>query len=1389
MKINKIIIFLLIILIGITTAYAVDDNNLQEDVEPILTEEVNSHNIIQENTQSVTSNPKNNKNLKKESQTIILNSSNFDDYVTNRSFNEKVNPGDTIDIQGIFDGGHYSLNIDKPINIISSTHDAYIDVDTKSQGFYGYDAGNDFSFKISNGGSGSNITGITLHNTYIPISNAHNITITNITASCNQAVGVGTGMISIRDGSTNVNVTNGYFETFPNGGHSNVVFAYAHNCVFENNTVKGHGSVGNLVYITSYSSAEDTGETNQTYCNSNITIRNNYIDGHDATDNGICVGVVVEGANHTIVNNTILKANYFMRQVNDYGTNLANITFEDNYCPLAQIEIINITDNNYETYGTLNEDVLELNENITYKHLNIKTTRIKEICSQYPVNIIAINNTVAKLTLNYENIQVNDLYAPETMMMLKNSGSITNSTLKSVIADDSRTIISNNIIVNNGELLENHLASILLKQTNNQTIIKNNYLLAYNEGNVLCGDDAITKISGSDETLENNTPHYSNMHILNTSTYNNLFDEKGILKEEITGTIIITESISQPIIINKAINLTSPKIPDEDKQLRGLRWGKFTTDSPYCFVYPKVYRIINQCDNIMFTNGSEQSNLTNAYVETIIINNTAVNIKNNNINGTIQIINSTHNNITENNITTNGQYTIILDETSTENIIQSNYLVPCNDSLWIIQPGGFIIRNTSINTFGDLSVYNPQGNTIVNNTPLSDVNITIYCEDTIPSLPMTVKVNITCNNKTVNKGYVIVNMVNGTSLLRENLTNGYLEFNYTPTTCGNQTLKVWYYGETPYNNTVASKNITVRKSNVTLTLESENITIGETINVYATVLDEYNNPIDDEVLTFIVNKTEYKTTIHDGIATFTAKTNDTWINGVQAKFYETDKYTTATSNVIKPSKGEVIFNIRQSIEGNNLKITVYLSDIGETPVANGYIRFKNGTKTIGNSKIMDGYASCEIPLANVTNGAVILANFTNNAAFNLRAEDVILTLNPPTITQLQLDEVNGKVGQTIMITAIVTTEDNTPVNEGTVTFTTIDYNETVTVTDGTATTTHTFTQKLNDTLKAIYTPSNPDDYYESSNTTTITITKDPEDTMIILEAINAKVNQEVIITATVTTTDGTPIDTGTVTFTTTKYNETVNVTGGIATTTHTFTEVLDELLTATYTPDSTEDYNPSTNTTTINIKGLEYILKVDTTTFTSQQENIITAKIYYGEDVATNISKGKVTFKVNGKTLKDSNGKVIYAKVVNGTATIEYMIPDTWNNQTMIQAVYSGSNDCQSLKSDKQTITIEKTSPTVTFDDITATQTETIQLNIQVAVGQTPVNTGKVIVKINGKTIKDVNGKVIFATVNNGIATIEYIIPENMKANDYTLTAVYMSSNERIEETKVLTVN
>ncbi|MBE6488350.1 MAG: hypothetical protein E7Z86_06520 [Methanosphaera stadtmanae] len=99
-------------------------------------------------------------------------------------------------------------------------------------------------------------------------------------------------------------------------------------------------------------------------------------------------------------------------------------------------------------------------------------------------------------------------------------------------------------------------------------------------------------------------------------------------------------------------------------------------------------------------------------------------------------------------------------------------------------------------------------------------------------------------------------------------------------------------------------------------------------------------------------------------------------------------------------------------------------------------------------------------------------------------------------------------------------------------------------------------------------------------------------------------------------------------------------------------------------------------------------------------------KIHYidATKINTNLTKGKVTFKVDGKTLKDANGKVIYAKVVNGTATIEdYMVPDTWNKHSTIQAVYSGSSELAKISSEKTELTIQTPEITITTSDTTAT--------------------------------------------------------------------------------------
>ena len=207
----------------------------------------------------------------------------------------------------------------------------------------------------------------------------------------------------------------------------------------------------------------------------------------------------------------------------------------------------------------------------------------------------------------------------------------------------------------------------------------------------------------------------------------------------------------------------------------------------------------------------------------------------------------------------------------------------------------------------------------------------------------------------------------------------------------------------------------------------------------------------------------------------------------------------------------------------------------------------------------------------------------------------------------------------------------------------------------------------------------------------------------------------------------------------------------------------------------------------------EYTLKVDTTEFTQGQTTTITASIYYGDEneqeIATNISKGKISFKVNGKTLKDVNGKVIYAKVINGTATIEnYPIPESWKEGSTIQAIYSGSTDLEKMSSEKTEITITATEPTITTEDITAQAGATITLKATINTDAT-INTGKVVFKINGKTLKDTNGKVIYTKVVNNEVTVEYTLPEEYTTGTYNITAVFISPDyERLEDTKTLTV-
>ena len=231
---------------------------------------------------------------------------------------------------------------------------------------------------------------------------------------------------------------------------------------------------------------------------------------------------------------------------------------------------------------------------------------------------------------------------------------------------------------------------------------------------------------------------------------------------------------------------------------------------------------------------------------------------------------------------------------------------------------------------------------------------------------------------------------------------------------------------------------------------------------------------------------------------------------------------------------------------------------------------------------------------------------------------------------------------------------------------------------------------------------------------------------------------------------------------------------------------------------SGEEYDDPQNNTFFNNTHIRHKptneIIIDTTEFTVGETATITASICYTNKVQTDINKGKVTFKVNGKTLKDTNGKVIYAKVVNGTATLEnYLVPDDWAKyETTIQAVYSGSTQCEKLTSEKTNITLATPEATLVITPITDDmQTgSTVTLKAKVATGDKAITTGKIVFKINGKTVKDANGKVIYAKVDsNGEVSVDYTIPESFKAGTYNIEAVFTASGyEKLTDNTTMTV-
>ena len=413
----------------------------------------------------------------------IVTNETFFDYFINGTLADYVPEGATLDFRGKFyshDDVKFDLVINKPINMISTTGDAFIDLNTTAGSLLGENPGS--CFTINNGGSGSNVSGIIFHNTQVWIYDAHNVVLNNISVIVeNKRVGSGVGTTAIRHGSTNVTLKNSYIYTSNNGGSSSIVLTHVQNCTVENNTIVGEGKVGNLLYLNTFNDAGCD------LSNDYNKIINNKITGPSPAA-GICYGIGINGNNNLIAGNVINYAGNGI--VPAWGATPNNNTYCGNVLiggASMSVAASSIAYNNTVS-GTLTIGSGSVAYNNTAKAISVSSNSVVFNSSATATLTVqagakVANVTAASLSVNGKNAVIENvsISGVGTIRSSATNTTLINSTFGGMLTVQSakNTIKYNNIVLATGD------AAILA--TGGDNVITNNYLIA---GDKL-GDNAV----------------------------------------------------------------------------------------------------------------------------------------------------------------------------------------------------------------------------------------------------------------------------------------------------------------------------------------------------------------------------------------------------------------------------------------------------------------------------------------------------------------------------------------------------------------------------------------------------------------------------------------------------------------------------------------------------------------------------------------------------------------------------------------------------------------------------------------------------------------------------------------------------------------------------------
>ena len=1163
--------------------------------------------------------------------------------------------------------------------------------------------------------------------------------------------------------------------------NNNTIIVNGENNIIENNTLLADIYVGDESVKTEKTNQVDknkplyknfilTEENYNTYFNTNGSIK-------DLNINEVHFMIV-----GTIKNKDIILDNNKTTTLTNYkDAKLLNCTIKTLGTSSLNMTYLTVENTNGKVLANLNTP----NNNISYNNITVNNNAINSVDSNKIT--ISYNNITTITNTNITTINITNTVTPTVFannIITKGLDNVTSISINGV--SKQLNVSLNNITINSNINTTNEKVAINIINQNfsNRCIVEKNNIKSTTEYITLVKiEKGLVELSGNNlTTLANNSigtrlinikknigsNYFVESNIITTNGINSIgmFVESSNNVSIGYNSFIVNGDNSVATFINSTYDVT---VASSDFTLNGYNNIALllnNTDSIYIVLHNITLFKNNNNDNIapLILNNATRSNITQNMIQTagkysVILNNTSsLNFVERNVlytNETMAddtVLNANHQNRVMDNLPDELTY-FYLDENTYSKYFDDNGNL--RDNI----PEGILIQVTGQLSNKTLNINKPI-NIISNSIVYSNVKLIISenADNTnITGLSFNGNSNIVVNANNCNLNLNITNVVIDQPFLTINGNNNTIitsnmNINSVENTTNTSLIKI-----TGNNNKITTS---LRTSNfnkvIAINLENANNTIitGSSlsvsgINATAIILNNSNNNT--------LNIERY--TINGNLLN-------------QGLLFINSSYNKINGNITQSQPVSYIIKLEDNSNFNEFKnMGIINTNVVTTPIllidSHNNIFYNN---TYNFTNLHDYAINITESVGNkVEYNAIITGSFKGNEA--VVQENKNETINNQVrnngestgyITRLIITTPDIKMLDTITITATV--DYNTgrswrpnyvTATDGYVVF--IVNGEqiaNITIVDGKATANYTITPK-DETLsiEALY--ENPKLTNQPALTTTTITPQKLESKVLLANVTNNGVTT--LITAIIIDEKGNIIYDGNVTFKVDDIEvKTIEIQNGIAQTTINVANITlgEHKLIAEYNGNTV--YLISNTTSTLTVNKFDANIIVEPVNITAGKTTTLKATV---TDANGNmLNSGRAVFKLNGCTLKDANGKTIYANVVDGIASINYTIPPSYTPKDYTLTAVASDNKYNRIEANT-TLKVTKTTPKIQIPNtIKRTKNTQITINITDENGNKINSNQKVCLKFNGCTIT--NTKAINGTVNINLDLTKYKNPQ-----------------------------